>query len=101
MSHSHLFEMFDMLCSLQKMTNLKADASQFEAGQIISQPESLPGCVQVARLRNERNSAKRVVVVKKYQVDGAGEAEAAAHIQHEADMSAMLDVVQLIQQQAI
>ena len=90
--------MFDMLCScsLQKMTNLKADASQFEAGQIISQPESLPGCVQVARLRNERNSAKRVVVVKKYQVDGAGEAEAeaAAHIQHEADMSAMLDVVQ-------
>ena len=82
-----------MLCSLQKMTNLKADASQFENGQIISQPESLPGCVQVARLRNERNSAKRVVVVKKYQVDGAGEAEAAAHIQHEADMSAMLDIV--------
>ena len=49
---------------------MKADVSQLEQGQIISQPETLPGCVQLARIRNTRNNTsagnKKLVVIKKY-----------------------------------
>ena len=47
------------------MTNIEADVDQFERGQVISTPTSLPGSVQLARLRNNRGNAKRLVVVKR------------------------------------
>ena len=45
------------------MSKLRTDHHcQFEFGQVISQPESLPGCVQVARYNNvKRNSSRSVV----------------------------------------
>ena len=71
---------------------MKADVSQLEQGQIISSPETLAGCVQVARVRNMRNNnsgSKKLVVIKKYYLsDISGDEEdddidVTSHIQHE------------------
>ena len=67
------------------MANIQADASQFERGQVISAPSSLPGCVQLARLRNTRSNTKRLVVVKRYSLAELTreDEEVTGHIQHE------------------
>ena len=46
---------------------MKTDISQIELGQTISQPETVPGCVQLARFKNMR-SKKKTVVVKRYNL---------------------------------
>ena len=67
------------------MTHVKADASHFERGQVISAPSSLPGCVQLARLRNTRSNTKRLVVIKRYSLTELTreDEEVTEHIQHE------------------
>ena len=67
------------------MANIQADASQFDLGQLISAPSSLPGCVQLARLRNTRTNTKRLVVVKRYNLAELTreDEEVTGHIQHE------------------
>ena len=72
---------------------MKADVSQLEQGQIISHPETLPGCVRLARIRNTRNNTsagnKKLVVIKKYFISDITESEddddidVTSHIQHE------------------
>ena len=75
------------------MSKLKADHSQFEFGQVISQPESLPGCVQVARYNNAKTNTSRTVVVKKYNLADISRdtADITRHIQHEVTAMRQFD----------
>ena len=66
------------------MIKFKTDPSQFEFGQVISQPQSLPGCVQLASYTNAKNNSARTVVVKRYNLSDIQEdADITSHILHE------------------
>ena len=61
--------------------NMKADINQLELGNVIGSPSTLPGCVQLARVKN-RN--KKIVVVKKYNLSElSDDIDATDYIQHE------------------
>ena len=75
-----------------RMSKLRPDRSQFELGQVISQPQSIPGCVQVASYTNARNNAAKTVVVKKYNLSDIQEdSDITSHILHEVTAMRQFD----------
>ena len=73
-----------MIMFQSTMIKFKTDPSQFEFGQVISQPQSLPGCVQLASYTNAKNNSARTVVVKRYNLSDIQEdADITSHILHE------------------